>query len=103
MRIGPDSLWLLRDGHTAGVGLVRTDSVWVRERNSSRGAVLGAANGAIILGALTGYAAHGLCEVNCKNSFAKGFFFGGLAGAGGGMVVGALLGSLAHQWKRVAP
>ena len=103
--VGRDSVTLVSDGRASvTVPVFATDTVWTRHRLTGKGAIVGAAFGAVVLGALGGAASSGLCDAaDCSGAFTDGAIVGGLVGAGGGGLLGAAIGSLMQRWKRVRP
>jgi len=82
---------------TATLGSV--DSIWVRGHAAKSGAIIGGVAGAVLFGVFVGYAVHGLCEVDCENSFLEGAAVGGALGLGGGVLLGAGTGALIPKWR----
>jgi hypothetical protein len=99
-----DSVTLVTDTDRAvTVSILASDTVWTRHALTAKGALVGAGYGAALLGALAGAAATGLCEADCSHAFRDGFLVGGVVGAGGGGLLGAVAGSFLHRWKRIRP
>ena len=103
--IGHDSVTLVTDNDRAvTVSILATDTVWTRHALTAKGALVGAGFGTVVLGALAGAAVSGLCDAaDCSHAFRDGFLVGGVIGAGGGGLLGAVAGSFVHRWKRVHP
>jgi hypothetical protein len=104
IRIDGDSIWLSRGGDRFAQRLSQIDTVWIQQRRTAEGAAIGVAVGAAALGGLAGLVSNGLCETrNCKNETVTAILLGGLLGGGGGAILGAGVGALVKQWKRVMP
>jgi hypothetical protein len=92
-------LVLKMESESRTVSLGAVDTLWVRGRRTTTGAIIGAilgAGGGAMLGAL----ADGLCEFDCGGD---SVLPGALLGAAAGGLAGALVGAAIPRWKRVFP
>lgn len=104
-RCGPvmDSRLLLRDAGAdeREVPLASVREVWVHERQTRKGALLGAGIGAGTL-VLTGVLLVNMAcySSECANDYVLAIQWGALIGGGTGAVVGAGIGYLSREWER---
>lgn len=92
-------LTLQVDAENRKISLGAVDTLWVRGRRTTTGALIGAilgAGGGAFLGAI----ADGLCESDCNGN---GVLVVGLLGAGAGAVVGGVVGTAIPRWRRIFP
>ena len=107
-RCGPamDGHLLLRDAGAdeREVPLQGVREVWVHERQTRRGALLGAGIGAGTL-VLTGVLLVNMAcySSECANDYVLAIQWGALLGGGTGAVVGAGIGYLSREWERKYP
>lgn len=107
-RCGPvmDGRLLIRDGDGSErvVPLQGVREVWVHERQTQRGALLGAGIGAGTL-VLTGVLLVNMTcySSECANDYVLAIQWGALIGGGTGAVVGAGIGYLSRDWERKYP
>ena len=95
------SLTLIGARDTSTVNLAVIDTVWVRGRRITTGAILGGivgAGGGVFLGWLVA----GLCEYDCPG-IPSATVVGGLLGAGAGAIVGGAIGAAIPRWRRIYP
>jgi len=104
LRVTTDSLWLADGTDEFSVTLSNIDSVWTLHRLTRRGALVGGSLGAVTLAGLATLLGVGLCESdNCGTEIAGFAFKAAIVGGTGGGLLGAALGSLVREWRRVAP
>jgi hypothetical protein len=101
-----DGRLLLRDAGTdeREVPLQGVREVWVHERQTRKGALLGAGIGAGTL-VLTGVLLVNMAcySSECANDYLLAVQWGALIGGGTGAVVGAGIGYLSREWERTYP
>jgi hypothetical protein len=99
-RVTTDSLYLM----ATTLAVASVDSVWVRGRNTRRGAVTGAIAMGIPFTLLGILASTGWCEPpgGCDRQ-PELIPLGAAVGVVAGAVLGAGLGSLGHFWRRLHP
>jgi hypothetical protein len=107
-RCGPvtDGRLLVRDSTAAehGIPLEDVRQVWVRERQFSRGATLGATRGAVVMALVSVFLLHSSCESSdCSGDYGSAMALGALVGLGGGFVIGGAVGALETEWERRYP
>jgi hypothetical protein len=105
-RYAPDTLVLLVSGVDARrLQTASITELLIRRRQTAKGAVVGAVTGGIIFGLLSAAALGAFCEQpsGCKGDYPTVILFGGAAGAGGGALIGAGIGSLTFGWRRIFP
>ena len=104
MRLSGDSLWLAEGADRFSLPLSQLDSVWMLHRQTEKGALIGGGLGAATLAGLATLLGAGLCETDhCGGEIAGFAFKAALVGGTGGGLLGAALGSLVKEWRRVAP
>jgi hypothetical protein len=81
------------------------DEMWKRSRSTLRGAIVGGAFGAVLVGTFGVLLVQGLCESSdgCSNDYPTAALFGGAIGAAGGGILGAGIGALVKRWQRIHP
>jgi len=79
--------------------------VLIRQRQTTHGAVVGAATVGIIFGLLGAAAVGAFCDIpaGCKDRYPAAIVFSVAVGAGSGALIGAGIGSLSFGWRRVFP
>lgn len=101
-----DGRLLIRDGDGGerAVPLQGVREVWVRERQTQRGALLGAGIGAGTL-VLTGVLLVNMAcySSECANDYVLAIQWGALVGGGAGALIGGGIGYLSPEWKRKYP
>jgi len=85
------------------IDLSGVDTVWVRGRATAKGAIIGGAVGAVMLGTFAALALDDNCDSSSCTSAAEGGLAGGLVGAATGALLGAGIGALIPKWKRRYP
>lgn len=98
LRTGSE-LTLQMESESRRISLGAIDTLWVRGRRTTTGAIIGAILGAGG-GALLGAVVDGLCEYDCEGNSVLGI---GLLGAGAGAIVGGVVGTAIPRWKRIFP
>lgn len=102
---------LVMSGGTAGhhLPLAAVDTLWLRDRATRRGAVIGAVTGGLGLALFVAVVAGSICQTpaECRAGGRAGvpLVIGGgfVLGAGGGALLGAAVGSVTHRWRRLYP
>jgi hypothetical protein len=79
--------------------------LFIRQRQTAHGAVVGAVTVGIIFGLLSGVAVSAFCDIpgGCKDRYPTAIISSAAVGAGSGALIGAGLGSLSFGWRRVFP
>ena len=81
--------------------LAEIEEVWVRQRNTARGAQAGAIVGAVTFGSAAGYLSFALCDAaECGGEIAPNAVLGALVGAAAGGLIGSAFGYVSKVWKR---
>lgn len=97
--LGSDSLVLMSQGTQQRIALIAVDTIWVREGNTGRGALIGAGVGAAVFGIATVGA---LCH-SADGCYSRAVLLGVAVGGGIGAILGAGVGALAPSWLRRYP
>lgn len=100
--VAGDSLALsVKDGEPTTIAIAEVTEAWSRKHNTGKGALIGGIAG-VVIGALLGGAASGLCETGSCPSAGEAAVVGGLVVGVGGAALGALMGAAIPGWKRLA-
>lgn len=107
-RCGPvvDGRLVIDDGSAAGrtVALETIRQVWVRERQTADGALVGAGIGAGTMALVGILFVSGLCETDdCTGDYVRAIPLVTLMGGGAGLLAGGVLGWLTKDWERKFP
>lgn len=93
-----------RSGAERAVPLESVREVWLHERQTKRGVIIGAGAGAVVMSLAAVTLVGAFCESsNCAEDYVNVVPFGAVVGGAAGGLIGAGIGYLTREWKRRYP